>query len=160
MAKKFQNQDQMGKDFLHRNILPSWQNKNTWCRVPTYSPLHWLHFERKHSYLAQFIQEILAEPWHQFEKKGQKRPPPSLIRFAAFLPLSDESPTSSKYNRLFPSSRPSIWAQAQLSSSICSEDISRTMTPIWEKGQKRPPPSPIRFAAFLPLSDKSPASSG
>ena len=104
--------------------------------ITTYSPLQKLQFERKRSFLAWFIKEILAEPWHKFEKKGQKKLPPSLIRFAAFLPLADRSQASSKYNHLFPSSRASIWAQAQLSSSICLQDISRTMAPIEGKRAK------------------------
>ena len=110
--------------------------------ITTNFSLQELKFERKRSFLAWFVQEILVEPWHHFEKKGQKRPPPSLIRFAAFLPLSDEYPASSKYNHLFPSSKALVCAQAQLSSLIRSGDISRTMAPIWVKsGKKLPPPT-------------------
>ena len=77
-----------------------------WGKLTTYSPYQ--ERKRKRSFLAQFVQEILKEPLHQFEKKGQKRPPPSLIMFATFLPLSEETPASYKHNHLFPCSRVSI----------------------------------------------------
>ena len=90
-------------------ISPTLTNTQHYLGVTTNFSLQELKFERKCSFLAWFVQEILVEPWHHFEKKGQKRPPPSLIRFAAFLPLSDKYPASSKYNHLFPFSRASIW---------------------------------------------------
>ena len=77
-----------------------------WGKLTTYSPYQ--ERKRKRSFLARFVQEILKEPLHQFEKKGQKRPPPSPITFAALLPLSKGSPASSQYNNLFFSSRASI----------------------------------------------------
>ena len=36
-----------------------------------------LQFERKRSFLAQFVQEIWAKPWHKLYQKCQKWPPPS-----------------------------------------------------------------------------------
>ena len=101
--------------------------------ITTYSLLQELQFERKHSFIAWIIPEIIAEPWHQFEKKQQKRPPPSLIRFATFLPLYDESLASSEYDHLIPFSGGIFWAQEQLSSWIPSGDISKTMAPVREK---------------------------
>ena len=41
--------------------------------ITTNSPLQELEFERKRSFLAWFVQEILAKPWQQFEKKRAKR---------------------------------------------------------------------------------------
>ena len=45
-----------------------------------YSTHQELQFERKRSFLAQFVQEIWAKPWHKLYQKCQKWPPPSCYR--------------------------------------------------------------------------------
>ena len=57
--------------------------------------------------------------------------------FDRFLLLSDKSQASSGSINPFYDSRASIWAQAQPSSSICLEDMSKTMAPIASKMPKK-----------------------
>ena len=63
-------------------------------------------------------------------KKGHHHHWSGLLRFPLFL-------TNPQHHLGITSSRALVWAQAQLSSSIRSEDISRTMAPIWEKRAKK-----------------------
>ena len=57
--------------------------------------------------------------------------------FDRFLLLFDKSQASSGSINPFYTSKASIWAQAQLSSFICLEDMSKTMAPIASKMQKK-----------------------
>ena len=57
--------------------------------------------------------------------------------FDRFLLLFDKSQASSGSINPFYASWASIWAQAQPSSSICLEDMSKTMAPIASKMQKK-----------------------
>ena len=128
----------------HWSSLPrlflSLTNPQHHLSVTTYSPLQELQFELPSSICSQAqlssliclgdISRTMAPIW----EKRAKKVTTDQVRS---ISTSDASPASSGYNYQFPSSRASIWSQAQLSNLICLGDISRTMAPIWEKKGKK-----------------------